>query len=105
MKRLLLIVSLFTLMSVGCEDKQQVDYVNCSWLRIENGKTDYFYQVGNNGNPLKLLYINNLMIGDWVYKSNWIHLYKDDSEVEIENENGSTRTINLSNKDYTYGKF
>ena len=104
MKKILYsVIFLSIVFFIGCED-EELDYVKCGWVRIEDGSTDDFYQVGNNGNPQDPVLIGYTIIGDWVTKCNWIHLYKDDDELEIEKEDGSTQVISLSNKDYQYGK-
>ena len=80
------------------------DYTECGWLRVNDDYLDKFYQVDNNGDPRTLNRIGDVWYGDDVKKCNYIHLYKDDDEFEIEQEDGSTRVISLSNIDYEYGK-
>ncbi len=90
-------------MMVSCGDDEP-DYTNCGWLRIEDGYVDNFYQVGNNGNPKDRIIVGYVSIGDRVKECNWIHLYKDDDEVEVEREDGSKTVISLSTYEYEYGK-
>ena len=80
------------------------DYIDCGWLEIDNGSVDTFYRVGNNGDPSSLNSIGGSLVGDVVKKCNWIHLYKDEEELEVEREDGETLSISLSNEDYRYGK-
>jgi hypothetical protein len=104
MKKILYsVIFLSIVFFIGCED-EELDYVKCGWVRIEDGGLDDFYQVGNNGSPRDVINNGSVIIGDYVRECNWIHLYKDDDELEIEKENGSIQVISLSNKDYTYGK-
>jgi len=104
MKHLLRFSIIFlSLMMVSCGEDEP-DYTNCGWLSIDNGLIDPFYQVGNNGNPQSIINLGSNSVGDIVKKCNWIHLYKDDDEVEVEREDGSTIVISLSNEEYEYGK-
>jgi hypothetical protein len=103
MKHLFKFLIFFSLLTVGCEDKE-LDYVVCGWLRIDGGNTNDFYQVGNNGSPIEPFNLGVGVYGDFVKECNYIHLYKDDDEVDVERTDGTTKTIDLSNKDYEYGK-
>ena len=97
----LLFITSFLLIS-SCDIFQ--NYEDCGWLRIEDGNIDQFYQVGNNGERINIVSIGDALYGDALTRCNWIHLYKDDNELEIEYEEGGGSIFDLSNAEYEYAK-
>ena len=92
MKRLLLIVSLFTLMSVGCEDKEKLDYIDCEWA---------YYWTGA-GNIAYLETLPNIN-ATFKWQAEWIHYYKDESRLEFKKVDGANKVVDLSDqKNFQY---
>jgi len=100
MKKILyLIITLSIFLFNGCEDKDTgPDYTNCGWIRIdlENNSYNIFYRVGSNGSPGYF---------DVETECDYIHLYKDDKEVEVrKSDSGEVTTRSLDGVEYSYGR-
>ena len=95
MKKLLLILPL--LFWLGCEDeKEDVDYINCKWLKTRNLVNLQF---------LEIVYCeSNCPSGDVIHDCVWVHLYKDTQIVEYKTTGSSSiRTWDLTTvTSYTY---
>ena len=122
MKRLLLIVSLFTIISVGCEDNEEekLPYIDASvvWLGDKNPKDcSYYTAIDCDTYPGKIRLTDAYYVGvtkpevptsqydgtDWVlpykHQVSYVHYYKDDGYIKY-NKIGYDTDRQVSTNDY-----
>ena len=80
----------------GCEEEQDVDYINCKWLMTRD-------LIGSQ--MFEIVYCkSNCPSGDTIWDSDWVHYYRDDIMVEYKLKgSNSIRTWDLTKvTSYTY---
>ena len=75
------IVLIFSLLLFSCDKDEDVDYINCKWLKTRDLINLQF---------LEIVYcVSNCPSGDVIHNSEWVHYYRDDEVVEYK-RTGST---------------